>query len=397
VRFWVGGYGADGGGAAEGIGVLHAGEADSPWASGPLGMGPLAARVTGSPSWLAPHPTLDVVYAALEGTAEVQAFRRTGETTLEPLGGRVAVGQTVCHVGVSPDGGFLVASAWGDGQVFRVDLDAAGRPGRARAAAAATDPYGDGAEPGGAASAPAPDLAAAARALREAAGDEYAHLVPAYDDEASATSAAEGAVEAETPERVSRAHQATFLPGGMLATTDLGFDLVRFWRPSPDGLRPVQEVALPKGVGPRHAVWHPSGHLYVLTEYSVEVFVLAPDREGRWSVLSGAPLIGGEPGDTGAELTTSRDAATLYAGVRGSDTLGVLRVQGAGESLGQLALVASGVRWPRHHVVVRDTVLVAGQLGDEIASLGLDDRTGVPGRVRSRTATPAPSHLLPFR
>ncbi|WP_223172547.1 hypothetical protein [Microbacterium sp. NIBRBAC000506063] len=30
--------------------------------------------------------------------------------------------------------------------------------------------------------------------------------------------------------RVSRSHQSTFLPGGLIATTDLGFDLVRLWR-----------------------------------------------------------------------------------------------------------------------------------------------------------------------
>jgi 6-phosphogluconolactonase (cycloisomerase 2 family) len=55
------------------------------------------------------------------------------------------------------------------------------------------------------------------------------------------------------------------------------------------------------------------------------------------------------------------------------------------------------VRKPRHHVVVRDTLLVAGQASDEVASLTLDIRTGVPGRVRHRTAVPAPTCLLPRR
>ena len=44
------------------------------------------------------------------------------------------------------------------------------------------------------------------------------------------------------------------------------------------------------------------------------------------------------------------------------------------------------MHWPRHHVVARDTLLVAGQLSDEVVSLGIDLRTGVPGRVRHRTA-----------
>ena len=64
MRFWVGAYAADSG-AAEGIGLLQAGEADSPAASGPLGMVGTAVAAPGSPSWVAAHPTLDVLYAAL--------------------------------------------------------------------------------------------------------------------------------------------------------------------------------------------------------------------------------------------------------------------------------------------------------------------------------------------
>ena len=53
-----------------------------------------------------------------------------------------------------------------------------------------------------------------------------------------------------------------------------------------------------------------------------------------------------------------------------------------------------GVDWPRHHVVVRDTLLVAGQRSDEVVSLTLDLRTGVPGRVRHRVEAPSPTCLL---
>ena len=52
-----------------------------------------------------------------------------------------------------------------------------------------------------------------------------------------------------------------------------------------------------------------------------------------------------------------------------------------------------GVDWPRHHVVVRDTLLVAGQRSDEVVSLTLDLRTGVPGRVRHRAEAPTPTCL----
>lgn len=399
MRFWVGAYAPDNG-SAEGIGILQAGEADAPSAGGPLGMVATAVVAPGSPSWIAAHPTLDVLYAALEFDGTVQAYRRVSETRLAPLGPPVEAGSAVCHVAVSPDASFLVASCWGDGRVVRIDLDAAGRPSRPVVAAEAVDPYGvapaEGAVSTGArvSGAVVPDLAAAARALREAAGEEYAHLIPAYDDVPETDAESE---EALAGDRVSRAHQAIFLTGGLVATTEMGLDLVRIWRSTDTGLRAVQDVVLPEGSGPRHGLWHPSGHLYVVTELSREVFVLAPDREGRWHLRSGQPLLGSLDTDTAAEICASRDASTLYAGVRGSDTVGVLSVRGAGETLQLLALAETGTHWPRHHVVVDDTLLVAGQLAHEIVSLPLDARTGVPGRVRHRTASPSPTRLLPMR
>lgn len=400
MRFWVGAY-APATGSAEGIGMLQAGDVDSAWSSGPLGMVGTAVAAPGSPSWVAAHPVHDIVYAALESDGTVQAYRRTGEARLGPIGSAVPVGEAVCHVAVAPDASFLVASCWGDGRVVRIDLDASGRPSSTPVVGpAATDPFGapsnddeiaTGATVSGAV---VPDLAAAARALREAAGEEFRHLVPAYDAVPETDAETE---EARAGVRVSRAHEAIFLPGGGVATTDMGYDLVRFWRPGGGGLRLLQEVALPRGSGPRHGLWHPSGHLYVVTELSREVFVLAPDAAGSWRVISGVPLLGTLEDDTAAELCASRDGSVLYAGVRGSDTVAVLAVRGAGEALQLTALAEAGTHWPRHHVVVDDTLLVAGQLAHEIVSLTLDPRTGVPGRVRHRTPSPSPTRLLPMR
>ncbi|GAA1467068.1 lactonase family protein [Microbacterium thalassium] len=392
MRFWIGGYTADMDGHASGIGMLRAGDADSPLAGGQLAYTDSVADAA-SPSWLAAHPTLDVVYAALEGEGAVQAFRRTGEDSFARLGDAVPAGDLTCHIAVAPDGGSLLASCWGDGRLVRMALDAAGRPARPSIAPVTVDPYGADAAPGTPDA--DPDLAAAARALREAAGDEYAHLVPDHDlpDDVQ-TDAAPG----EGAERPSRAHQARYLDGGLVATTDMGRDVVRIWRARPEGLRLVQSVALPKGCGPRHTVWHPSGHLYVIGELSCEVFALAADREGAWRVVAGTPLGAGTlPGDGAAELASSRDGGFLYAGVRGSNTIATLRVRGDGSRLEPVALAEAGVDWPRHHIVVRDTLLVGGQLSDEIASLALDARTGAPGRVRHRVTAGSPTCLLPAR
>lgn len=355
MRFFLGGYTADMDGAATGIGVLRAGGPHDVLAGGQLSTGPDAVNVGGSPSWIAWHPHHDVLYAALEGAGAVQAFRRTGEETFAPVGAAVAVGETVCHLAIEPGGRYLVASCWGDGRVVRVALDESGAPGRA--VAAETEPDAEAAEP----------------------DDALAML-------------------ADAAPRAPRAHHARFVSERTLVTTDLGRDLVRIWHPSGAGLREAQRVSLPPGTGPRHSVWHPSGHLFVVTEASLEVFVLAP-REGGWRVLGATALAAGsEPGrDHAAEITLDRYSEFVHVGLRGSDTIATLRVRGDGGTLAQVALVESGVAWPRHHAVVRDTLLVAGQHSHEVATMTLDERTGVPGRVRHRITVPSPSRILADR
>lgn len=342
----MGGYTADMEGAASGIAVLDAGDDDSSSAAGALSRPVEVAVRTESPSWIARHATLPVIYAALENRGVVQAFRQTGETSFAPLGAPVEAGAAVCHVAPSPDGSSLLASCWGDGRVVRMTVDDEGQPSSPVALVAASDPYA---------------------------------LV---------------GIEGEAP-RPSRAHQARHLPIGVIATTDMGLDLVRFWRPGSNV--PDQDVVLPLGSGPRHMRWHPSGHLYVVTELSLEVFVLAPSPDGQWHVIGAAPLAPGMDAgaDFAAEIALSRDAEFVYAAIRGSNTISTLRVRGNGAELAPVALVESGVNWPRHHVVVRDTLLVAGQLSHEVAALTLDQRTGIPAPPRRRVSIPSPTCLLP--
>ncbi|TQJ30423.1 beta-propeller fold lactonase family protein [Microbacterium sp. SLBN-146] len=385
MRFLLGGYTADMDGSADGIGMLLAGAADDHLAGGPLGFTGPVARAD-SPSWLSRHPSLDVIYAALEGRGAVQAFRRTGDAAYVALGAPVEVGESPCHVAVAPSGAAIIASCWGDGRVVRMPLDAAGRPHSPVALAAVGSDGTDAAEQ------PGIDLGAAARALRAAVGDEFSHLVPAYDEEPVAAPAA-----GEQKARSSRAHQTIALPGGVFATTDPGLDLVRFWRSEGDRMLPAPALELPRGTGPRHMVWHPSGHLYVVTEASCEVYVLAWSAPARsWHIVSASAVGPTLSTDAAAEIAPSRDAEFVYVGVRGSNTISTLRVREGGARLDPVALSDAGVDWPRHHVVVRDTLLVAGQRSDEVASLTLDDRTGVPGRVRFRTSAPSPTCILPL-
>ena len=269
---------------------------------------PEHAAAADSPSWLAQHPTLDVVYAALEAAQTVRRSSAPESRRSRPLGDPVEAGEAVCHVAVAPDGGSLIASCWGDGRVVRMALDAAGRPSAPVLGAAAADPFGgpvdarigrsgfrgsrhghgDRPRCGGALAARGGGRRIRATRSRLRRGGRCTGC------------AANRRSRTHGPERVSRAHSAAFLPDGRIATTDLGFDLVRIWRPTGAGLRLDHEVVLPLGSGPRHMVLHPSGHLHVVTEFSCEVFTLGAGRDGRWSLIGGVAV--GPPGsgqDTG--------------------------------------------------------------------------------------------------
>ena len=311
MLFWVGGYGADlpaMGGRSEGIGTLTAGAMDAAWASGTLSFGRLAtARPSPSPSWLAAHPRLDVVYAAHEGAGAIAAYERVDALRLRPLGRSLRVGESPCHIAVAPDGAYLVVSCYGDGRVVRVSLGEHGGLGAAVVVTpdAIRDPHAADARPDERdefTAAGIHDLRALAAALaHDARADAAEAAERARDGEPDRALTDAGAVgpgaiglagaalaehpdAADAPPRASHAHAAAFLPDGRIATTDLGFDAVRVWRAGPSTLVPDHVVALPRGSGPRHMVVHPSGHLHVVTEYSCEVFTLAPRPDGRWGV-----------------------------------------------------------------------------------------------------------------
>lgn len=116
---WIGTYTPDGGGRADGIGAVRAHlDGSLEW----LG----TAVEAQSPSFVAVHPTLPVVYAAAEQRGKVQAYRRHGEAALEAHGEPQLAGEATCHVAVDPHGRFVTAACWGDGQVLLYELDSDG-------------------------------------------------------------------------------------------------------------------------------------------------------------------------------------------------------------------------------------------------------------------------------
>ncbi len=330
---WTGCYTADGGGAGTGIGALGAA------ADGALAWLGVAAGAE-SPSFLAVHPWLPVVYAVGEQSRTVRAYRRSGASGLEPAGPAWPAGDAACHVAVDPLGRFLTVACWGDGQVLLFELD------------------GDGG------------------------------LTARFPAAASAASG-----------RPSRAHASLMLADGRVMTTDLGHDLLRVWNYRPGrGLALDHELALPQGSGPRHLVQHAGGCVFVVTEYSIEV--AAVQRAGdtgtyRLAGVGPATAGGALAGDSAAEIALSADGRHAYVGVRGSNRIAVLAVAEDGMSLQPLADVPSGGDWPRHHLVRNGSLYVAHERSHDVVTFRLDPASGLPGEPAGRVALDSPTALIP--
>lgn len=333
---WLGTYTADSGGHGRGIArvALGAGESGEDGTITSI----RTAAAADSPSFVATHPSLPVVYAVEEFARRFRAFRVSETGDLEPLGDAHPAGEAVCHVAVAPHGRYAVATCWGDGRVLTYELDESGAiVGRAEARAS-VDPYRD---------------------------------------------------IAEEP-RQSRAHSAMFLPDGRVLTTDLGHDTVRVWRAEGASLVPVTETVLPFGSGPRHMALHPSGHVYVVTEYSIEVVVLDPRTLAVTSVV---PAITPHVRDGNAAAHISFDGDRhVHVTVRGANVVGVLEVTDAGAHVHPIASVDCGGNWPRHHLQLGDRLYVANQLSEDIAVFRLRD--GMP-TFDATMPTGSPTCLVP--
>jgi 6-phosphogluconolactonase len=332
VALWVGCYTSDMDGSGDGIVALGR-AADGSYAP----MGP--ATAVASPSFLALHPSQPVLYAVSERAALVHAYRFDSSGTLHALGAAGIASSAACHVAVAPDGAFLVVSCWGDGSVLLFELEPDGSLGEPHSAPASVDPYGE--------------------------------------------------------ERQSRAHSCLMLGSGRFVTAEMGHDLLRCWSFGADhGLESRGTVTLPHGCGPRHFARSSTGIVYVDTEYSAEVIMLAP--AGQWLELRGSfPVSAGgvRPGDSVAEICLDLAEQHLYVGVRGSDVICKLALDADGVP-SPLEEIPCGGAWPRHHCIDGDQLVVALEHSHALATFTLA-ADGSRAQSPQLLATGSPTCVLP--
>lgn len=337
--------------------IVHIGCYTAP--SGGAGTGVVAARrdpvsgqldlvgvvaATPSPSFLARHPRLPVLYAVNElpdGTVSAWAVDRDG-IGLTPLAVRSTGGDSPCHLATDPAGRFLFVANYGSGSVAVHPLDDAGTPGE-RIELRQHDGHG-----------PVPDRQ----------GGPHAHMV--------------------SPE-----------PRGTgLLAVDLGTDSIYRYHREPTGrLRPTGRVATRPGTGPRHLVRHPDGRrCFVAGELDASVTAYEFDDTGglveRGRVAASQRAGHVQP----AEIVVSRDGRFLYLANRGVGTVTVFALDG--DLPRYLTEVDTGADWPRHMALIGGHLYVAEERAGLVTVLPVDPESGVPRPPRQRAEVPSPTCVL---
>ncbi|MBQ1071695.1 lactonase family protein [Micromonospora sp. C31] len=336
----IGGYTAHSGG--RGTGIVAARRDPASGELTPLGV----VAVTPSPSFLARHPRLPVLYAVNElPDGQVSAFRVGVDGELTPLGTRATGGAEPCHLAVVPGGGHLVAANYGGGSVTVFPLDPDGVPGER--------------------------------------SDLVQHEGHGPDPERQ-----EGA----------HAHMVNPAPGrGPLLAVDLGTDSIyRYDLDAASGrLVPrAPRVRTAAGAGPRHLARHPDGRrCWVAGELdgSVTAYELTGDgalhQRGRVEASD-------RPGHVQpSEIAVGPDGRHLYVANRGVGTVAVFAVSAELPEL--VAEVDTGGEWPRHFARAGEHLYVADERADMVRVFRVDAATGVPVPVGEPVAVPSPTCVLP--
>ncbi|HEY9524680.1 MAG TPA: lactonase family protein [Thermopolyspora sp.] len=334
---YVGCYTAESGGKGEGISAV----AVDPESGVAVRLGVVAPCA--SPSYLAWHPRLPVLYAVHEqADGGIGAWWVESATSLRPLGAWPTGGAEPCHIAVDPHGRHLVVTNYGSGSVALHPLDETGAVGE-RTDLLAHEGSG-----------PDPDRQAGPHThMSRFAGDD-----------------------------------------GSLLVVDLGCDAVFRHRVDEHTGRLTttgDPVRTSPGAGPRHIAIDGSGRWYLSCELDGSVTFI--DRPTVDPVPASVPASDHAGARAPAEITLSADGRHLYVSNRGPDTVSTFDL--AGDRPRMVAEVPTGGHWPRHFAISGDLMFVANERSHSLTTFRIDPYTGEPHPIGAPLETPSPTCVLP--
>ena len=366
--------------------------------SGALRPAGVVAR-TPSPSFLAWHPTLPVVYAANELPDGAVSAWRFVDGRVEAARHASTGGESPCHLCVTPDGRYLLASNYGSGSIALLALDDDGAI-RGRTDLLAHEGHG-----------PDPDRQASPHAHMVSAPPKWAVSPSRTSSSAAAfgSGTAPGSgpgdvaagSDASPASRVNPGPGGTPDPGveggygaGALLAVDLGTDSIYPYAIAHDRLVPAaHRIHLRRGTGPRHLARHPDGRrVYVVGELDASVTVLQAGERGwheRHRVAAGARDGHHQP----SAVAVGADGRFVYVANRDVDTVAVFALDG--ERPPELtAEVDTGGAWPRDLVLIGDHLYVANERSHTVSIFVVDPDSGVPSPSGDPVSFPSPTCLL---
>lgn len=317
MRLLIGGYTGDKG-SGEGITVLDGDEV-------------AGIILADSPSWIARHPELPVLY----GVAEIDNGRVHAWSLAEDsFGHELACGETggaePAHLALDNSGQFLVTANYTGGNV------------------------------------------SVHRLAEDGSIGERTDLV-------------EHTAHGSHPRQTSaHPHMVRPVEDG-LVIIDLGGDAGYQYRLDDDGkLVPVGVIAAPAGSGPRH-ILSTGGRYYLTAELSGEVLSYDADRQ----FIGAVPASRKDGQNQPSELASN--GPYLYVANRGPNTVSVFAL---GNDLPQYVAEVPVGDWPRHIAVDGDRLYVANERSHEVMLFCIDPETGIPAHDRT-VSVPSPTVILP--
>lgn len=305
-----------------------------------------------NPSFLAISPDQKRLYAVSEvkqspgiDSGSVTAYRITDSGELEKINQKTTKGYHPCHVEVSPDGKFVVASNYSSGSLsfYRVE------------------------EGGG---------------LSESF-QQIQHVGSGPDS---------------TRQRQPHAHSALFdLSGDLLVSADLGNDKLEFYQYD-EAAAQFQEaekpfIAMEAGAGPRHFAFSPDGQfIYVMNELNSRVSVLKKEG-GHFELLESVSTLPDDfaGSNSGADIHVSADGRFVYSSNRGHNSIAVFSRDVNG-SIRLIETVPVEGEWPRNFSISPEGnfLLVANQHSNNITLFEIDPEAGTLSYTGKSLEVPDP-------
>ncbi|NGM85093.1 lactonase family protein [Paenibacillus sp. 7124] len=306
-----------------------------------------------NPSYITLNRAENVLYAANEkDDGEVSAFTVDPETKeLSLLGSRRTEGGAPCYVSVSPEGDYVFVSNYSGGNVNAFPVKEDGSLGEM--------------------------------------SSQVRHAGKGFRQDRQ---------EAPHPHSVTPASS-----GRRVLVCDLGIDRIVSYFYENGELARHHEAVLPKGAGPRHLVFHPSGKwLYCANELNCTVTIFAVGgQSGELEVLGHLSTLPEQyaagSGDTAADIHISACGRFLYVSNRGHDSIVLFHIDESSGLPKAMDWQSTGGRVPRNFAIAGDMLLAANQNSGNITSFTIDGENGRLIPTGYELEVPSPVCIAPLK